>query len=266
MKDTINFESHIPYYIQLMDILKEKVKQKIWMPGDQIPGEQDLCELYKISRTVVRQSLKELELEGVITRRKGKGTFIALPKINESLVAKLTGFYQDMIEKGLKPVTRVMHQRVVPCYEKIAQYLNVEVGTQIIDIRRLRFINDQPIQLVSSYIPYDICPALATLDLANRSLYEFLENECDVFIVKGKRYIEAVAANEQEANLLDIEKGAPLLMLDSISFDQNGQPVEYYHAVHRGDLSRFEVELLRTHDLVTPAPDVIPNFSGLPKS
>lgn len=266
MSDTINFESHIPYYIQLMDILKDKVKQKTWLPGDQIPGEQDLCELFKISRTVVRQSLKELELEGVITRRKGKGTFIALPKINESLIAKLTGFYQDMVERGLKPITKVLHQRTVPCSEKIAQFLNIAPGTQVIDIRRLRFINDQPIQLVTSYIPFDLCPPLATLDLTNRSLYEFLEKECNVFIAKGKRYIEAVAANEEEADLLDIEKGAPLMMLDSISFSENGQPVEYYHAVHRGDRSRFEVELLRLHDTDSKTVEVIPSFSGLPKS
>lgn len=266
MSDTIDFESHFPYYIQLMEILKEKVKQKIWLPGDQIPGEQDLCEFYKISRTVVRQSLKELELEGLITRRKGKGTFIALPKINESLIAKLTGFYQDMIERGLKPVTKVLHQKTIPCPEKIAQFLNITPGTQVIDIHRLRYINDQPIQLVTTYIPFALCPSLATIDLSNRSLYEFLEKECNVFIARGKRYIEAVVANEEEANLLDIEKSAPLLMLDSISFTEDGQPVEYYHALHRGDRSRFEVELLRQHDSDTKNIETVTSFSGLPKS
>ncbi len=110
----INFESHIPYYIQLMDILKEQIQEKRWLPGEQIPGEQELCVIYNISRTVVRQALLELELDGVINRRKGKGTFIAEPKIIEGLVQNLTGFYQDMVEKGLKPVTRVMHQLVVP--------------------------------------------------------------------------------------------------------------------------------------------------------
>ena len=84
--------------------------------------------------------------------------------------------------------------------------------------------------------------------MTNRSLYEFLENDCGVFIAKGRRYIEAVLATEGEAALLDIERGSPLLMLDSISFLENGQPVEYYHAVHRGDRSRFEVELLRLRE------------------
>jgi GntR family transcriptional regulator len=69
---SINFERHIPYYIQLRDLLKEQIYQKKWQPGDQIPGEQELCELYGVSRTVVRQALSELEAEGAIKRRRAK--------------------------------------------------------------------------------------------------------------------------------------------------------------------------------------------------
>lgn len=250
MNEKINFESPIPYYLQLINILKEKVQSEVWKPGDQIPGEQDLCELYGVSRTVVRQALLELELEGVINRRKGKGTFISLPKINEGLVQKLTGFYQDMVERGLKPVTRVLHQNVVPADDKVARFLDISPGDQVVDILRLRFINDEPIQMVTTYIPFDMCPALASVDLTNRSLYEFLETECGIFIAKGQRYIEAVLANETEANLLGIERGAPLLMLDSISFSAGDRPIEYYHALHRGDRSRFEVELVRTREKI----------------
>src|SRR3990172_1139894 len=102
---SIVFESNIPYYLQLIDLLKEKIAQGTWKPGDQIPSEPELCSIYGVSRTVVRQALMELELEGLIIRRKGKGTFIAEPKINESLVQKLTGFYQDMVDRGHKPIT-----------------------------------------------------------------------------------------------------------------------------------------------------------------
>ena len=248
MADKINFDSHIPYYIQLIDILKEKVQFGTWAAGDQIPGEQDLCELYGVSRTVVRQALRELELEGVISRRKGKGTFISSPKIIEGLVQKLTGFYQDMVERGLRPSTRVLHRNVTPAAEKVARFLNIETGEKVIDLLRLRSVNDEPIQLVTSYIPLEICPALATVDLTNRSLYEFMETECGIFIAKGRRFVEAVLANETEAALLGIERGAPLLMLDSISYSETGKPIEYYHALHRGDRSRFEVELLRLRE------------------
>src|SRR5512142_1106803 len=133
MPDRINFQSHIPYYLQLIDILKEKAQSEAWTSGTQIPGEQDLCEIYGVSRTVVRQALRELELDGVITRRKGKGTFISPPKINEGLVQKLTGFYQDMVERGMKPTTKVLHRKVTPASEKVARYLGITPGEEVID-------------------------------------------------------------------------------------------------------------------------------------
>lgn len=245
---TINFSSHIPYYIQLIELLKDQIEEKKWAPGEQIPGEQELCDVYGVSRTVVRQALRELELSGIINRRKGKGTFIAEPKINEGLIQKLTGFYQDMVERGLNPVTRVLHQRIAPASEKVAEFLDIPVGTLVVDMQRLRFINDEPILVVTTYIPLDVYPPLATVDLTNRSLYEYLEKEGGIFITRGRRYIEAVLANETEADLLEVEPGAPLMMLDSVSYSASGQPIEYYHALHRGDRSRFEVDLVRQHD------------------
>ncbi len=257
----IDFDSHIPYYIQLMDMLKEQILQKKWAPGEQIPGEKELCEMYGISRTVVRQALRELELDGIITRRKGKGTFISEPKISEGLIQKLTGFYQDMVERGLNPVTRVLHQNVVCANEKVARFLNIQSDTEVIDIQRLRYINDEPIQLVTSYVPYHIYPPLATVDLTNRSLYDFLEKEGGIFLTSGRRYIEAVLANGTEAALLGIERGAPLLMLDSVSYTEDNLPVEYYHAIHRGDRTRFEVDLVRSRE---PIQKGISTFTSFP--
>jgi GntR family transcriptional regulator len=243
---SINFSGKIPYYVQLIDLIKEMIRADAWKPGTKIPGELELCDSYGVSRTVVRQALRELELEGLVSARKGKGTFVTEPKINEGLAQKLTGFYQDMVERGLKPTTEVLHHRVVRCPASIAEHLQIAPGSQVIDINRIRSVEGSAIQLVNSFVPYDLCPKLATVDLTNRSLYEYLETECGLFIVRGRRLIEAVAANELEAKLLSVERGSPLVMLDSVSYLEDGRPVEYYHAVHRGDRSRFEVELVRS--------------------
>jgi GntR family transcriptional regulator len=242
----IDLSSNIPYYVQLMGVLKRMMEGGIWPPAAKIPGELELCQSYGVSRTVVRQALRELELQGLLVARKGKGTFVAEPKINEGLAQKLTGFYQDMLERGLRPATQVLHQRVVPCPERIAVHLQVPTGSETIDINRLRSVENAPIQLVNSFIPYELCPQLATVDLTNRSLYQYLEDECGLLIVRGRRWIEAVGARELEAKLLRVDRGSPLLMLESIGYLADGRPIEYYHAVHRGDRSRFEVELVRS--------------------
>lgn len=269
MTDTnnaIDFNSNIPYYIQLIEALKEKIRSGEWQAGDQLPSEPDLCEAYGVSRTVVRQSLREIELEGLITRRKGKGTFVSEPKISESLAQKLTGFYQDMVERGHVIETQVLHHKLVPADKKVAEYLDVDPGTTVIDIKRLRFIKGEPIVLVSSYLPLDLCPELAEADITNKSLYEFLENECGVIIAYGRRSIEAVPANETEANLLHMDVGAPLILLDSVSYLEDDTPIEYYHAVHRGDRSRFEVELVRIKEVGSIRKTLKPEKLDLPSS
>jgi GntR family transcriptional regulator len=245
---SIDRSSPIPYYIQVRDALQMRIQDGSWHPGDQIPGEPELCRMFDVSRTVIRQALNDLVYRGLLVRKKGKGTFVAEPKIRESLVQKLTGFHQDMLEQGYTPVTRVLKQGLVPANRKVAAYLGIEEGTDVVEIERLRFVQDEPIQLTTTYLPYRVCPELLHQDLVNQSLYMFLERQCGIMIARGHRSIEAVPANDYEARLLQVKKGAPLIMLNSVSFLSDGTPVEYYHALHRGDRTRFEVELVRVRE------------------
>jgi GntR family transcriptional regulator len=248
---SIDRSNPVPYYIQVRDALQTRIQDGSWHPGDQIPGEPELCRMFDVSRTVIRQALNDLVYRGLLIRKKGKGTFVAEPKIRESLVQKLTGFHQDMVEQGYSPVTRVLKQGLVPANRKVAAYLDIEEGTDVVEIERLRFVQDEPIQLTTTYLPYRVCPELLHQDLTDRSLYVFLEKQCGIMIARGHRSIEAVAANDYEARLLQVKKGAPLIMLNSVSFLSDETPVEYYHALHRGDRTRFEVELVRVREQST---------------
>ncbi len=244
----IDHHSPIPFYIQLREILEAQIAAGVWQPGDRLPSEQELCELHDVSRTVVRQTLLELEGKGLIVKRRGKGSFIAKPKIQESLVQKLTGFYQDMVERGIMPTTIVLHHDVEPAKAKVAYQLELETGTPVFNIERLRFVHGEPIVLVHTYLPYDLCPGLAKVDLSNRSLYAVLEDEFGLLLSHGRRTIEAVVADERQAELLDTPPGAPLISLESISYLRDGTPIEYFHALHRGDRSRFEVNIVRVRE------------------
>jgi GntR family transcriptional regulator len=171
---------------------------------------------------------------------------VAEPKISsKSLVHSLAGFFQDMDERGLTPVTKVLEQGIVPASSKVATHLELEPMSAVIKITRLRFVQEESIVLVTSYLPYELCRKLVEADLSHQSLYAFLEKECGLKIARGRRRISAVAANEYEADLLQIEKGAPLLSLDSVSYTADGTPLEYFHALFRGDRSSFEVEIGR---------------------
>ncbi|MBK8019973.1 MAG: GntR family transcriptional regulator [Chloroflexi bacterium] len=252
MSTLIDLDSHIPYYVQVKDVLRGRMKDGTWGPGDRLPSEAELCAMFNVSRTVIRQALQDLIHEGLIKRRKGKGSFVAAGKINEQLFQKLTGFYQDMVEQGLEPVTTVLHQHVVPASSEVAARLELEPETQVLEIVRLRSVQSMPIVLVTTYLPYALAPNLLTQNLTNQSLYALLEARYQLYIARGRRTIQAVLAEGQEAKLLEVSKGAPLFRLDSTSYLTDGTPVEYYYAYHRGDRSQFEVELIRTREQAVP--------------
>jgi GntR family transcriptional regulator len=255
--ESIHKDSPLPLYFQLKELLRQEIESGYWQPGQRIPSEAELCQAFDISRSVVRQALRELEYQGLLYREQGKGTFVAQPKISESLMQDLTGFYEDMMAKGLTQVTKVLREEVQPANKKIANYLQIEPGDQVIVIERLRSVDNEPIVLVTTYLPYNICPDLVDEDLSTQSLYALLEKKHGLELSHGRRTIEAVAANEYEARLLGVEEGAPLVLLDSVSYLRDGRPIEYFHAVHRGDRSRFEVEVVRVQRGETPLNRVV---------
>ncbi|HSW36245.1 MAG TPA: GntR family transcriptional regulator [Candidatus Limnocylindrales bacterium] len=235
----------IPYYFQLKEHLKLMIEDNKLLEGEQIPSELDLCQSFGVSRTVVRQAINELVNEGLLTRRKGKGTFVARPKIIGNLLQNLSGLHREMTGKDLSIVNKVLGFSVVKAGKKISEKLQLAAGEKIFQLVRLRFINDEPIVYVTSYIPYALCPGLSNEDFSRQSLYATLEEKYGLEIDMSRRSIEAIAATDDVAALLDIDPNAPLLFLKSISYLKNGHPVEYFEAKHRGDRSGFEVELVR---------------------
>lgn len=249
LRTSIDRRSAVPYYVQMKEALRAQIESGTWQPGMRIPGEPELCRLFGVSRTVVRQALKEMEYEGLVLREKGRGTFVAEPKISSrSLVHSLAGFYEDMDARGLTPVNEVLEQGIVPAGAKVAANLKLEDLAPVIKLTRLRFVQSEPLVLVTSYLPYELCRQLVNADLSRQSLYAFLEKRCGLAVARGRRRIDAVVADEYEAGLLQIDKGSPLMRVESVSYSQNGTPVEYFLGLFRSDRAQFEVEILRVEE------------------
>ncbi|MFN8379422.1 MAG: GntR family transcriptional regulator [Anaerolineae bacterium] len=233
-----------PYHAQVSRALEQAITTAMH-PGERLPSEPRLCELFGVSRPVVRQALDQLERDGLVHRVMGKGTFVAERKIPEALLGSLTGFHEDMVAKGYLPTSRVLKRQRVAAGAELARQLELETGALVIELRRLRFVNEWPIQLVTNFLPYAMCPAVLKADFSRQSLYAFLKAEYGLQVERGWRSIGAVLASEEEALLLEVPVGAPLIAIDSISTLADGTVLEFYQAVHRTDRARFEVELAR---------------------
>lgn len=238
----IDRSSLMPFYHQLKRLLLEQIDRDGSVPGDRLPSDHQLCERYQVSRTVVRQALTELEFEGVIVREKGRGTFLAQPKSSQGLVQSLTGLYEDAASRNMKLRSEVRRLATVPADAAVAAEFGLPAGDPVVVLDRLRFIDDLPWVLVTTYLPAGLIPDLESEDLVNGSLYQVMDRY-GVRPVSGRRSVEARTANAALARDLQIARGGAVLLLSSVGSDRTGRVVEVFHALHRGDRTRFDVAI-----------------------
>lgn len=245
LSEVVDRSIPIPFYYQLREYLARLIQSSVLKPGDQIPPEMEICASSGLSRTVVRQAIRELENEGYLERKRGKGTFVTRPKVPERLVQTLTGFYEDTVARGQIPETIVLNFEVIPATFKIAHELKIPVGEPVVHLNRLRSIEREPIVLVATFIPGYMVPDLISHEITHQSLYQLLAESYNLICVLARRSLEAVPATAEEARMLQVEKGSPLLLLKSTGYLEDGRPLEHFIARHRGDRTKFDVELIK---------------------
>jgi GntR family transcriptional regulator len=241
----IHRASPVPLYFQLVRALREEIVSGRWPPGERLASEPDLGKHFSVSRTVVRQALARLEDEGLLLREKGRGTFVADGRDRSWLLQSSEGFFQDEAERHGLPVTsEVLRNEVAPLPDWAADALGLPRGSEGPTIVRLRAIEDQ----VALYTENHLHPKLADTVLGlkpDASLYEALEREHGLVINGGRRVVEAVTAGEELAALLEVQPGAALAFIESVSWDDELRPFDCYQAWLRTDRTRIEVQVSR---------------------
>ena len=155
----------------------------------------------------------------------------------------LESFNDEMKEKGLIPSTKVLQLKLAKASEIVAENLQLEEGNDVIFLERLRSANEEPIVLVDTYLPNSLVQNILSKNLENESLYKIIERDYGYVIQKAIRTIEPSVAGEYEAKLLGVKKGAPVQYIETVTYLDNGSPIEYSIAKYRGDRSTFSFEL-----------------------
>jgi GntR family transcriptional regulator len=244
----------VPKYFRIKQAILERITSGAWAPGALIPSEVELCREFGVSRTTARKAVSDLAYDGRLVVVQGKGTFVATPKVEEHFVQRAFGIHEDMQRRGITLTTQVLRQEVTEASPEVARRLELPRGEPVHLIVRLRFVNEEPMLISTTYVPYFLCPDLATEDLTECSLYALLRDRYGLAIARGERRLEAVAADSREARLLDIALGSPLLLLDSVAYATDGRRFEHSVALQRGDRTTVEVEFLATPDDLAAGP------------
>ncbi|MBS4206734.1 GntR family transcriptional regulator [Bacillus sp. FJAT-50079] len=236
--------SPLPIYLQLEQGIKALIENQQLKPGDLIPSEREYAEKYQISRMTVRQAINKLTADGYLQRKRGKGTFVALKKVEQHLDF-LTSFSEDMRLRGMEPGTKVVEFKVKKADAVIAKKLALEIGSPVYQIKRLRFADQLPIAYQIFYTSVDLIPGL-TEEIAEQSIYQYVENTLGLRFASAEQEVESTIARKSEAKALDIKVGDPILLIQRTSFMENEKPLEYATSYYRGDRYKFKVKINRS--------------------
>jgi GntR family transcriptional regulator len=234
----------VPLYQQLSDLLREEIRRGRYGPLDRLPSEHDLVREFSISRITARQALVDLERDGLVFRRQGRGSFVAPPAVVQPL-ARLTGLAEAMSGQGLTSASRVLRTATVRAGNAVAARLRVEVGSPVVEMRRLRFVDAVAVSFDLSWFPLELGRRLLQEDLEGRDVFWLIENVCGVALGAADCEIGAVAAEDEVALQLGVPGGTALVFIDRLTHDASERPIDYEHLYVRADRFRYGLRLER---------------------
>ncbi|GEK89676.1 GntR family transcriptional regulator [Alkalibacterium putridalgicola] len=221
--------------------LIDRIKTGVYKVGDQFPTENELCKEFNVSRTTVRMALTQLVQEGYLIRQRGKGSFVAEPKVNQTLSNTDDRFTQQLQAQGRKGKITLQKIEVVPAKDTQQKRFNIPENAPIQKIKRTRSANDEVTQYEVACVPWDVAPGLTKEQLEN-SLYSTLKDTYNISIHKTTEIVEITLADKDISHYLECEVGLPCFYIETVAEDKDGRVIEFSRSYFRGDKTSFRIE------------------------
>ncbi len=241
-----------PLHAQVAGALRAEIRDRSIPPGDTLPSEASLRERFGVSRSVVRQALATLEEEGTVRRTRGRAPVAAVPTEHHRLVQRVTGLFDQFSAEGLELATAVLSLEPTRTGTPSAAH---HLGThELLRLERVRSVDGEALSYVRTWLPAERFADLDAVMLRDASLHRLMETRFGAAPRSGRRQIRAVPADPRIARELGVADGAPLLLLEGGTFDQDGLPLEWFESWHRSDRVVFDIEADGGADHVRIAP------------
>lgn len=243
---SVDRNSPLPLYYQLKRLLLDQISNGDLKAGDILPTEQQIQDTYNVSRTTVRQALSELEEEGKITRQRGRGTFVAQPKVSHGL-EPYPSLADNMAVQGLTPGWRLLSAEWVAPVPEAANALQVDADQQVFCLERLRLENDRPLGYHVAYVAPEYASFVDENAFMTGGSLRYLRALAVLENSVADRTLEAVPAPEHVAEMLGTHAGAALLRIQRVVYtpEPEHKPVEFFRGLYRGDRFQYHINNMR---------------------
>lgn len=230
-------DDRLPRYQRLRDEMVALVAARHWRPGEAIPTEQTLAKSYDVAVGTVRKAVDLLVAEGLLERFQGRGTFVRRASFDSSLFR----FFRFQTRQGERriPESRILRREVVEAPSAVAATLQIAKGAKVIQMSRLRLIDDVPMLAEEIWLPFDRFAAFAQLELTEIGdlLYPVYEAQCNQVIASATETLTVEAIGPLHARLLRIQPGTPAVVIERLAYGYDRQPLEWRRS--RGPASEF---------------------------
>jgi GntR family transcriptional regulator len=240
--------SSIPLHARISQLLVDLIERGELAAGEQLPPERHLAELFGVSLAPVRQAILDTVSKGLLVRRRGQGTFVRGPGLEEK-ISILPSLTESLRGQHVEVVTRVLRQERVPTPPEIAGALEMRSGDATF-LERLAIVSKEPVALLQTYLSARAYPGLVDVSFADQSLYELLRERYRTTVTWAESVIDVARCSSAEAEKLDVPVGEPLLRVEGTAFAEPRKPVEYFRVLYRSDRVRFHIESRRKTDRV----------------
>ena len=231
---TIDADSFVPYYMQIVDQVRERIKKNRLKQGQIFCSEGEIARTLRISKMPVRQAFQKLKSEGLLLIAKGKRPVVGSGRAPWNF-QQLRGFSEEMRSRGLVPSARLLSMSLEDPDLEVAQALKLTPGEKVYRARRLRSVNGEPVAVVTSYLPARIFAGIDKQDLEKQSLYSIFEHSYKRRLQWAEEVIGAVIAGAEEAAALQTSAGSALLLIRETTYDSQNVAIEYSLSLLRGD-------------------------------
>ncbi|HKX44839.1 MAG TPA: GntR family transcriptional regulator [Burkholderiaceae bacterium] len=225
--DTTRNSPTQPRYKWLADVVRSTIERGLIRDNEALPSERELAEKYEVSRDTVRKAVRYLEERGVIYSDHGRGTFVA-PAIVRRMSRFIDSFSQDTQLRGGVPGQQILEVETVAASMGIAGLLRIEPGDPLLRVRRVRLIDRAPVGLHDAYFPLPRGVHVERSELeAAQSLYRLLTEKFGFAPAEAVENLFAGSADAEDAPLLGVRVGAPILVCERVTLSDRREPIEY---------------------------------------
>jgi GntR family transcriptional regulator len=240
---TVRNESSQPMYVQIKEVLKQRILEGDYAIQEQLPSESEMMKVFGVSRITVRQAVRDLHTEDLVFSVQGKGTFVSRPKAVQD-IQHLQGFGEAMGPQGYDTSTRVVGIQEVRAPQEVAEALKISQNSLVIELTRIRSLNQKPISVDNSFFPLAIGQSLQSRDLT-QDIFPLLETEFGVSLGYADLKIEAVLADAKTAKHLNVDQDSAVLRIHRLVFSKDGEPIDFEYLSYRGDAFQYQLRVGR---------------------